>query len=191
MCELRDNVGDNISHKNKNYCELTALYWIMKNVQLPEYVGFNFYSRIFDFTEAELSYILSAGINAIVPEPELLSPLHFLTKVALRNSDPVEDILERAISKTHPSYLGTYRAILKEAIVVPSNIFILQRDIFNDYSKWLFEVLTEYETMLIESGSDIPPRHVGYVAERLQSIWFLKNSSELDILFAKRKFLFW
>lgn len=25
---LKDNVGDNISEKNPNYCELTGLYWI-------------------------------------------------------------------------------------------------------------------------------------------------------------------
>ena len=25
---LKDNIGDNISNKNKNFCELTGVYWI-------------------------------------------------------------------------------------------------------------------------------------------------------------------
>lgn len=28
--DFHDNTGDNISSKNKNYCELTALYWLWK-----------------------------------------------------------------------------------------------------------------------------------------------------------------
>ena len=47
-----DNTGeDNISYKNKNYCELTAMYWAWKNIKkiYPEleYIGLNHYRRYF------------------------------------------------------------------------------------------------------------------------------------------------
>ena len=35
---LIDSTKDNISEKNKFYCELTGLYWIWKNIKC-EYIG--------------------------------------------------------------------------------------------------------------------------------------------------------
>ena len=53
---LRDDTGDNISHKNKNYGELSAWYWVWKNY-LPlypetEYIGFCHYRRFLNFDKA-------------------------------------------------------------------------------------------------------------------------------------------
>ena len=47
---LHDDDGDNISNKNKAYCELTAQYWAWKNVQ-AEYYGFFHYRRYLSFQE--------------------------------------------------------------------------------------------------------------------------------------------
>ena len=44
---LSDCIGDNISKKNPNYCELTAIYWLWKNYDLPNYVGVCHYRRFF------------------------------------------------------------------------------------------------------------------------------------------------
>ena len=43
-----DDDGDNISEKNKQYCELTAQYWAWKNVE-AEYYGFFHYRRYLSF----------------------------------------------------------------------------------------------------------------------------------------------
>ena len=48
-----DNQGDNISARNKSYCELTTQYWAWKN-QEADYYGFCHYRRIFNFNSSLL-----------------------------------------------------------------------------------------------------------------------------------------
>ena len=50
---IGDDSGDNISLKNREFCELTALYWVYKNYNLASYshVGFMQYRRHFIFNE--------------------------------------------------------------------------------------------------------------------------------------------
>ena len=45
---LHDDEGDNISHKNPCYCELTAQYWAWKNTD-ADYYGFFHYRRYMSF----------------------------------------------------------------------------------------------------------------------------------------------
>lgn len=45
---IGDDTGDNISNKNKQYCELTPMYWAWKNYDDlgdPDYIGFMHYRR--------------------------------------------------------------------------------------------------------------------------------------------------
>ncbi|MDR1901366.1 MAG: DUF4422 domain-containing protein [Treponema sp.] len=49
-----DDTGVNISSRNRNYCELTGIYWVWKNYDRigdPNYIGFMQYRRHFIFNE--------------------------------------------------------------------------------------------------------------------------------------------
>lgn len=50
---VHDNEGDNISYKNPDYCELTALYWLWKNDDSP-YVGLYHYRRYLALSDKNL-----------------------------------------------------------------------------------------------------------------------------------------
>lgn len=69
---IHDDEGDNISFKNKSYCELTAQYWAWKNYK-AKYYGFLHYSRYFNFTETIFPEIGYNNINVPNITDELIS----------------------------------------------------------------------------------------------------------------------
>ena len=51
---LHDDEGDNISSKNRMYCEMTAQYWAWKNDLDSDYIGFFHYRRYLNFSGKNL-----------------------------------------------------------------------------------------------------------------------------------------
>ncbi|MCI8430479.1 MAG: DUF4422 domain-containing protein [Lachnospiraceae bacterium] len=73
ICELTDDIGEQISDRNRQFCELTALYWIWKNAR-QEIVGLEHYRRHFLLEESWLFNMKGREIDVVLPTPLYVAP---------------------------------------------------------------------------------------------------------------------
>lgn len=188
----KDDIGENIADKNANYCELTGLYWIWKNYNGHEkYIGLVHYRRYFSSTDIfgnsafflkdkKIQNILSNN-DCILPRPLKLNTT--VAKNYYQNGDGrLKDLktTERIIKKIYPNYLREYREVLNSKEASYCNMMIMSRKYFDDYCKWLFNVLFHVEMQTDLTGySKSEKRIYGYLSEILLNVWVKKNNLQV------------
>lgn len=191
--EYKDNIGDNISSKNASFCELTAQYWIWKNVK-ADYVGLVHYRRFFynPYISVFKNAILSAKkiekelnkYDAIVPiQPEIQDSHctsvydHYCWQHYQRDIDEVGVV----IAQKYPDYLDAFNKLKSSSRFSICNMMITSKAIYDDYSEFLFGVLFELEKRIdISSYNDYQKRIYGFLGERLLNIYLWRHD-ELKI----------
>lgn len=192
-----DNTGDNISSKNPNFCELTGHYWLWKNCSSNKYVGLNHYRRYFDFSR-RLPYgthslettpdaieknfpelpdldTLFSKYDIIVAKPHIhpfCGAMHY-KQYCISND---LEILENVIKEKYPEYWSSYYHIMyRNNKFSHCNMFIMKNDLFEDYSKWLFDILFEVERRVSISKYTNQARLFGYMSEYLLNVYIYHN----------------
>ena len=195
-----DNVGDNISAKNKNYCELTGLYWAWKNLD-ADYIGRAHYRRHFSVRSKgdKWASILTADeLNQLLKENDVILPKPRNYFIESNYSQYVHahhaidlDTTREIISEKYPGYLKAYDAYMKRTIGHRFNMFIMKKEKFNDYCSWLFDILFELEKRLdISQYNQNDSRVFGFVSERLIDVWLETNSikyKEISCMFMEKQ----
>lgn len=187
ISEFQDNTGDNISFKNASYCELTGHYWIWKNVT-ADWVGVCHYRRHFELTESDIIEIENSGYDVVLPVPILNIPN--VASIYAKDHETADwKNMMAVLKELHPDYYLTAEKTFNDVYYYGYNMMIARKEIFDSYCGWLFPILFKIEQNGAKMIRDkYQRRYIGFLAERLTSLYFVHNSNKLNILWAYKKF---
>lgn len=184
-----DNVGDNISDKNHTYCELTAIYWAWKNLNLHEleYVGVTHYRRHFSMrkherkvknaiTGKEINDLLEEyGKDVVFTTPQRIyfpsiAKHYIVSKKGYEKIHETDiEYLKEAVRFCDPEYMEDLACVLNGKKAHMLNMFIMNSDKFKEYCEWLFNVVdkvVELNGERVDQG-----RYAGALSEFLLDVW--------------------
>ena len=207
-----DDTGQNISVLNPYLNELTVLYWMWKN-SATDFIGLAHYRRFLtvpkNFSQEAKDAITEENILTPQAAKKFLEKYDiilgdeffgYFTQTEHLQNDVGEGLAKSAISLTEkmlsvyqPEYLSAFNEIINSCGFYRCNIFVTRRHVFNAFCSWLFsfilpalkEILTVTNLEELDTKSR---RTVGFIAERMLSVWLIKNNLrivELPILTIK------
>lgn len=172
---IGDDTGDNISTKNKAYCELTATYWAWKNLTGVEYIGLAHYRRYFEtqFTYDNIDKIFRM-CDVILAEPYLYGR-RIEYKMARTLTMEDEAIFLLTLKRLYPDYEQTTIDYLFGFKDIAYNMFVMHRSTFERYCEFTFGILEECDRLMRPLPYTCSMRRLGYIAEYLLPIFCIHN----------------
>lgn len=185
---LTDNVGDNISKRNKQFCELTGLYWIWKNAE-EDIAGLAHYRRHFLLPKEWVSVFEKADVDVILPVPLCVVP-SLEENYKSRHLGYIWDKLFEIMDKYHPEDVEIARDYFKNNnLYSPCNMIIAKKGILDEYCGWLFPMLIELSDEVGVVDDAYQNRFPGFLSERLLTYYFETKSKLYKIVYADKNFL--
>lgn len=195
---LADNTGENISNKNKSFCELTGLYWIWKNTS-DSNVGLCHYRRYFSNyhqrKQLDLSVLLSgkakpvstvsldqdlANADWVVSQPERSGDGTIGENFAKYHHAKDLEITRKVLKKKYPQFVDGFDQTLASERGSFYNMFYTSREQLNEYCNWLFDILFEVEKEVdISSYDNYQQRLFGFLSERLLNAYLRSKNLKI------------
>ncbi len=184
---LRDDTGDNISDKNKQFCELTALYWLWKHAG-EEIIGLAHYRRHFLFPEDWKERMLNNQIDVILPVPLYVAP-SVEENFKSRHAPSDWEFMMQYLKENYPEDFPVASKFFKGNLYSPCNMFVMKREVLNTLCTWLFSILFQVATHGGQKDDSYLNRYPGFVSERLISLFFEINREKFKVVYADKNFL--
>lgn len=183
---IGDNSGENISHLNPYYSELTGLYWAWKNLNC-DYLGLVHYRRFFTLkkqafhegididqvvlTQAELEHLLDQA-DVLVPSRRK----YYIETLYSHYGNTLDKThlpaVRKIIANLSPNYLTAFDQVVGQTSGYMFNMFVMKKESANRYFEWLFPILERLiEEVGVDGYSAFHARYPGRVSEILFNVW--------------------
>lgn len=185
---LRDDVGDNISERNKDYCECTGLYWIWKNTSGQEYVGLCHYRRRLMLNDESLRYIKENDVDLVVAHPQYeKEDIKTFFKQWILDMD--WKLLKKEIIFYDQSYALYFERYEAGHFYFPCNIMFWKRKWFDCYCEFAFTVAEKIYGFYKGKGIFREDRYMGYLFEQLLSLFIMRHYGEMYVVCSQIEWL--
>ncbi len=194
--EKRKNEKDeeNINHLNPVINECTALYWIWKHEEDYDYIGLNHYRRYFESPmnpgvplQKWEAYTMLKGCDVITAQAEVfeMSVKDKLGEQVCEEAFAAGiNALYRIFDHRSEAERNEVNLFLDSNVIYPCQMFIMRRELMDEYCNWLFPILFELiEKVEIKDEWDAySKRIIGFIAERLFTVWLLLKEYRIEEL---------
>lgn len=184
---LTDCTGDNISYKNRQFCELTALYWLWKHAK-EEIIGLAHYRRHFILPTDWFIHMQKNQVDVILPIPLYVAPS--LEENYKSRHDPADwDYMMEYIKNRDEQEYREARMFFQSNLYSPCNMFIMRKKVLDELCTWLFPILFAVAAHGGQKEDNYLNRYPGFLSERLLTFFFEKNRSRYKIVYSDKNFL--
>lgn len=184
------------------------MFWAWKNLDC-DYLGLVHYRRY--FTKMTKRYNESINIDDVILN-------RFEVEKLLENSDIIVpkrrkyyietlyshydhtfdgshlDLARKMIEMKNPEYLSSFDKVMEQRSGYMFNMFIMKKELADDYFSWLFPILDSmYESMDLSGLTDFEARLFGRVSELLFNVWLVKSNltpKEVPFMYMEKVNLF-
>lgn len=176
-----DDTGDNISHLNQYYSELTGIYWIWKNCKDVDYVGTSHYRRYLLDEERKLftaeKYLSAFKEYDIITTRRVVLNNSYHYGFAANHNIAALDMVGEVLKEKYPPYYETFVRLVNGPETYFGNLFVTGKKKFDAYAEWLFDIFFEVQKRidLDTDEDDYHKRVFGFISEFLLLVWVQAN----------------
>ncbi len=176
-----DDVGENISHLNCYYSELTGHYWLWKNCKDIDYIGTCHYRRyLINEQEKVLTkqeYMALLQHYDIVSTKRVILNNSYYYGFSANHNIKALDCTGEVIRDLYPEYYDAFITLVHQNETYFGNMLVTRKALFDKYCEWLFTIFAEVSKRIdLDTDEDAYHKRVmGFISEFLLLVWVRVN----------------